>query len=121
MRASSSASVISTRPRRVSDLSDGDIGCEALGGREAFGRTPCFVPASVRADAHAIARRDRAVEVGDERVVTGGGEAGPGRLRLFTEAERSDLDGVARDPRAGGRGRGGGPEPRPGRRGGGGG
>src|SRR5437773_12392043 len=89
MRASSSASVISTRPSRASDLSEGDIGGEALGGGETFGRASRFVPARVRADSHAKARRRRGVEIGDEGVVAGGGESGPNRLGLLTLPEGS--------------------------------
>src|SRR5215510_16054914 len=99
MRASSSASVISTRPRRGSDLSDRDIGRQTFGGGETFGRAPCFVPARVRADPHPIAGRGRAVQVGNEGGVTGGDEARPDRLGLFTLCERSNLHGVPRGPR----------------------
>src|SRR3989442_14084261 len=91
-----------TRPSRVSDLSEGDICGEALGGAESFGRSAGPVPALVRADAHAIARGLPAVEGGDERVVARGGPTSPGRIRLFTHPGRSDPDGGA-----GGRGGGG--------------
>src|SRR2546429_9949536 len=98
-RASSAASGITTRRSRASDLSEGDIGGEALGGGETFGRASRFVPARVRADSHAKARRRRGVEIGDEGVVAGGGESGPNRLGLLTLPEGSHLNGVARAPR----------------------
>src|SRR2546422_10858031 len=91
MRASSSASVISTRPSRASDLSEGDIGGEALGGGETFGRASRFVPARVRADSHAKARRRRGGEIGDEGGVASGGGSGPNRLGLVTLREGSPL------------------------------
>src|SRR5207245_11315727 len=100
MRASSSASVISTRPSRASDLSDGDIGGEALGGGETFGRASRFVPARVRADSHAKARRRRGVEIGDEGVVAGGGESGQNRIVMITLTEVHQLTGVAIAPLA---------------------
>src|SRR5207249_10160871 len=100
MRASSSASVISTRPSRASDLSEGDIGGEALGGGETFGRASRFVPARVRADSHAKARRRRGVEIGDEGIVAGGGESGPNRLGLLTLPEIGRAAGRERSWRA---------------------
>src|SRR5437870_10654142 len=99
MRASSSVSVIGARPGRASGLSEGDIGGGALGGGETFGRASRFVPARVRADSHAKARRRRGVEIGDEGIVAGGGESGPNRLGLLTLPEGSHLNGVARAPR----------------------
>src|SRR5437773_10437512 len=96
MRASSSASVISTRPSRASDLSEGDIGGEALGGGETFGRASRFVPARVRADLHAKARRRRGVEIVDEGVVCCGGESGPNLPGLLTLPEGSHLNSAAR-------------------------
>src|SRR2546422_10438981 len=99
MRASSSASVISTRPSRASDLSEGDIGGEALGGGETFGRASRFVPARGRADSHAKARRRPGVEIGDEGVVAGGGESGPNRPGLLPLPAGAPLNGGAPAPR----------------------